>query len=128
MKIAVTGGRIYGEFLIGILTERKHKVTVIEPDEAICEQLSAAYDINVVRGDPCREFIMKEAEIRGYDVIMALGETDADNFEICQMGKKSLDIKKTVCLVNNPGNVDVFKELGIDYVVNVPVILAGAAQ
>lgn len=124
MKIAVTGGTGYAGFLISLLTARKHRVTVIESDESFCEQLSAAYDVNVIQGDPCQEFILKEAGIRNYDVIMALGEADADNFEVCQMGKKSLSVKRAVCLVHNPRNVEVFKELGMDHVVNVPVILA----
>lgn len=124
MRIAVTGGREYADFLIRILLEKNHKVTVIEPDEAFCEHLASVYDVNVVLGDPCREFILKEAGIRNYDVIMALGSTDADNLEICQMGKKALGIARAVCLVNNPRNTEVFRELGMDQVVNIPMVLA----
>ena len=49
--------------------------------------------MNAVLGDPCRQFILEEAGIRNYDVILALGREDTDNFEICQMGRKVLGIK-----------------------------------
>lgn len=125
MKIAVALGGEYADFLIGLLMEKKYKVTVIDPDKAFCEHLCASYNVNAVLGDPCRQFILEEAGIRNYDVILALGREDTDNFEICQMGKKIFGIRKTLCLVKNPRNVELFEKLGVDQAVNIPVIIAG---
>lgn len=83
----------------------------------------SGYDADVVCGDPCQESILREAGIRDYDVIAALGQKDADNLEICQMAKKVLGMKKAICLVRNPRNVELFEKLGIDTVVNIPRIL-----
>ena len=63
---------------------------MIDPDKAFCEHLCASYNVNAVLGDPCRQFILEEAGIRNFDVILALGREDTDNFEICQMGRKVL--------------------------------------
>jgi Trk K+ transport system NAD-binding subunit len=126
MKIAVARGGEYADFLISLLMDKKYKVTVIDPDEAFCEHLSASYNVNAVLGDPCSQFILEEAGIRNYDVIMALGREDTDNFEICQMGRKVLGIKRSVCLVHNPRNAALFEELGVDRAVNLPMILAQA--
>ena len=126
MKIAVALGGEYADFLIGLLMEKKYKVTVIDPDKAFCEHLCASYNVNAVLGDPCRQFILEEAGIRNYDVILALGREDTDNFEICQMGRKVLGIKRSVCLVHNPRNAALFEELGVDRAVNLPMILAQA--
>lgn len=41
MKIAVARGGEYADFLISLLMDKKYKVTVIDPDEAFCEHLSA---------------------------------------------------------------------------------------
>lgn len=79
MKIAVALGGEYADFLIGLLMEKKYKVTVIDPDKAFCEHLCASYNVNAVLGDPCRQFILEEAGIRNYDVILALGREDTDN-------------------------------------------------
>ena len=81
MKIAVALGGEYADFLIGLLMEKKYKVTVIDPDKAFCEHLCASYNVNAVLGDPCRQFILEEAGIRNYDVILALGREDTDNFD-----------------------------------------------
>lgn len=123
MRIAVTGGSEYADLFTGILTEKKNRVTVIEEDRGFCERLSASYDADVVCGDPCRESILQEAGIRDYDVIAALGQEDADNLEICQMAKKVLGVKKAICLVRNPRNVELFEKLGVDRAVNIPRIL-----
>ena len=108
MKIAVALGGEYADFLIGLLMEKKYKVTVIDPDKAFCEHLCASYNVNAVLGDPCRQFILEEAGIRNYDVILVLG------------------IKRSVCLVHNPRNAALFEELGVDRAVNLPMILAQA--
>lgn len=125
-KIAVACGGQCADYLTGLLMEKKYKVTVIDPDESFCEHLSASYKVNAVLGDPCSQTVLEEAGIRNYDVIMALGQEDADNFEICQMGRKVLGIKKSVCLVHNPRNASLFEALGVDRTVNLSMILAEA--
>lgn len=128
MKIAVASGGGVAELLTGILTSKKYKVTVIDSDREFCERLAAASGADIICGDPCQEFILAEAGIRNYDVIVALCQGDEDNFEICQMGKKLFGIKKSVCLVKNPRNVELFEKLGVDQAVNLPLILAGMME
>ena len=105
MRIAVTGGNEYTEFFLGILAAGKNRVTVIDRDKEFCERVCGAYDVDAILGDPCQECVLEEAGIRNFDVIVALGPEDTDNFEICQMGKKIFGIRKTLCLVRNPRNV-----------------------
>lgn len=124
MKIVVTGGNECAEFVVGMLSGNKHKVMVIDRDKAFCERVCGAYDVEATLGDPCQEEILKEAGIRNYDVIAALGQEDTDNFEICQMCRKVFGIQKTVCFVRNPRNVEVFEQLGMDQVINVPRLVA----
>ena len=100
-------------------------MTVIDRDKEFCERECGAYDVDAILGDPCQECVLEEAGIRNFDVIVALGPEDTDNFEICQMGKKIFGIRKTLCLVRNPRNVELFEKLGVDQAVNIPVIIAG---
>ena len=125
MRIAVTGGNEYTELFLGILAAGKNRVTVIDRDKEFCERVCGAYDVDAILGDPCQECVLEEAGIRNFDVIVALGPEDTDNFEICQMGKKIFGIRKTLCLVKNPRNVELFEKLGVDQAVNIPVIIAG---
>lgn len=76
------------------------------------------YDISVVCGDPCKQYLLEEAEIDDFDILISLMEKDQDNFAICQTAKKIYNIKKVVCIVTDPKNVDIFKKLGLDTVIS----------
>ena len=95
MKIVVAGGRDEADFLIGLLLMGKHKIIAINGDMGYCEHLAASYDAaSVIYGDPCKEYVMDEAGVKGYDILIALREKDADNLEICQMAKRLLPLNR----------------------------------
>lgn len=125
MKVGIAGGREEAYYLIGLLMKDKHKLVVINDDRTYCEHLAAEYDkVSVVYGNPGSEEVLSDAGIKGADVMIALSGKDADNLEICQLAKQMFSVKKTVCMVKNPGNVKIFKELGIDQVISPVHILA----
>ncbi|MBE5990381.1 MAG: TrkA family potassium uptake protein [Paenibacillaceae bacterium] len=125
MKIGIAGGREEADYLIGLLMKDKHRLIVINDDRTYCEHLAAEYDkISVVYGNPGSEEVLNDAGIRGAEVMIALSGKDADNLEVCQMAKQMFSVRKTVCMVKNPGNVEIFKELGIDLVISPVHILA----
>ena len=96
MKIVVAGGRDEADFLIGLLLMGKHKLITVNEDMSYCEHLAAVHDdISVIYGDPCKEYVMEDAGIRGCDIVIALREKDADNLEICQMAK--MCIRDRIC-------------------------------
>lgn len=118
MKIVVAGGREEADFLIGSLLTKKHKVKVINDDPNYCKYLAEKYNITVLRGDSSKEYILEDADIYGYDVLIALTNNDADNFVTCLVAKKNFDIKRIVCTVTNPTNVEIFKKLGVNNVIS----------
>lgn len=118
MNMVVAGGRTKADFLIANLLEKHHRVVVINDDDEFCKYLAYTHSLPVVCGDPCKKSVMDDAQIGDFDVLIALKPDDADNFEICQMAKKRYHIKKTVCVVSNPKNVEIFKELGINTVIS----------
>ena len=125
MKIVVAGGRDEADFLIGLLLMGKHKLITVNEDMSYCEHLAAVHDdISVIYGDPCKEYVMEDAGIRGCDIVIALREKDADNLEICQMAKRLFAVKKTVCTVRNPKNVEIFELLGVDRAISATYMLA----
>ncbi|MEG1475816.1 MAG: TrkA family potassium uptake protein [Longicatena sp.] len=114
MKIIVAGGRNKADFLIGSLLEKKHEVTVINDEDGYCQYLAEKYNIPVVIGNPCKEYILEEADIYDADILIALRPNDPDNLAICQCAKKIFRVKKVVATVSNPKNVSVFKKLGVN--------------
>lgn len=118
MRIVIVGGYNKADFLIDSLLKKNHKLIVVNEDKDYSEYLSMKYDISVVCGDPCKQYLLEEAEIDDFDILISLMEKDQDNFAICQTAKKIYNIKKVVCIVTDPKNVDIFKKLGLDTVIS----------
>ena len=118
MRIVVAGGRTQADFLIGNLLKKKHKIVVINDEQAYCDYLSSTHRIPVFCGDPSKYFVLEEANIRDFDVLVALTYKDADNLAICQYAKRCFGVKKVICIVANPKNAELFKELGVNTVIS----------
>ena len=118
MNIVVAGGREEADFLIGSLLSKKTKLKVINSDLNYSRYLSEKHNISVLNGDSSKEYILEDADINGFDVLIALSNDDADNFVTCLIAKKKFNIKRVVCTVTNPSNVEVFKKLGINNVIS----------
>ena len=118
MKIVIAGGKEEADFLIGSLLSKNIKIKVINDDLSYCKYLAEKHNVSVLNGDSSKEYILEDADIVGYDVLIALTNSDADNFVICQIAKKKFDINRVVCTVTNPTNVDIFKKLGVNNVIS----------
>ncbi len=118
MRIVVAGGRTQADFLIGTLVKKKHKLIVINDDQQYCDYLATTHRIPVFSGDPSKYFVLDEAGIQGFDVLVALTHRDADNLAICQYAKRCFGVKKVICSVANPKNAELFKELGVNTVIS----------
>lgn len=128
MKILIVGGMKKAEFLIQSLLQKKHTLKVIHDNQEYCKWLSRNYDIGVICGDASKHFILEEAEIDNFDLVIAMTPKDEDNLVICQLAKKYYAVKKTFATVTNPKNVELFKALGIDNVTSSTYIVAGIIE
>lgn len=128
MKIVIAGGDSKADFLIKMLLNNKHKVIAINEEKSYCEYLANVHNVPIIFGDPCKKHILDNADIKNFDVMIALKESDADNLEICQMAKKVYNIKKTVCVVSNPHNVEIFKKLGVSSAISATYIVANLIE
>ena len=113
MRIAVAGGKTKADYLIRMLLSKGHELVVINDDREYCTYLCQTHRIPVIHGDPCKLYVMDEAGIEGFDIMIALKPSDADNLAICQTAKRIYHIRKTVAVVGNPKSVDIFKRLGV---------------
>lgn len=124
MKIVVAGGRNKADFLIASLLEKKHEVVVINDDEHYCAYLSAKYNLAVYAGNPCKTYVLEEADIYNADILIALRPSDPDNLILCQMAKKQFGVKKVVATVSNPKNVVIFQRLGVNTTISATYTIA----
>lgn len=114
MKALVIGGGKVGYFLVKTLLEHKTKVTLIEKDRDRAELLSKELNIEVLCGDGSDITILQDADIQHCEIVAAVTGNDEENLVICQIVKVSFGKSKTIARINNPKNIKMFKQLGVD--------------
>lgn len=117
MKIVIAGGTSQSDFLISTL-KKNHTLKIINNNEEYASYLANIHQIPVIFGNPCKKYILDSAEIFDYQVLISLMDNDADNLALCQMAKEKYNIKKTVAVVENPKNVELFKSFGVSEVIS----------
>jgi hypothetical protein len=68
----------------------------------VSQRIAHKEHISVLVGYPWRNFILEEAGVHDADVFISLSEKDTDNYASCILAKKIFNVKKCICVVNNP--------------------------
>ena len=118
MKIVVAGGNSAAEYIIRNFKSRSNTLTIINTESEDAHQIVKDNKVPVFFGDPSKRFVLQDANVENADIFIAVGNNDADNYVACLLAKKSFGVKKCICIVQNPNNVEIFKTLGIDSVIS----------
>ncbi|MCI8452010.1 MAG: TrkA family potassium uptake protein [Eggerthellaceae bacterium] len=124
MRAVIVGGRSRADFLMGALADLTDEIVAINSDRSFCEYLSSRHDNEVVWGDGTSRSVLEDAGVAGFDVVVALTSCDADNLAICQVARRFLGIRRQLCIVANPENVRVFRQLGVTAAISGTATLA----
>ena len=116
MKILVAGGSTQTLSLVSYLAMQKHRIMLIDPDMAVCEQAADMLQHPVIHGNGWSAKALKEAHAEKYDLIIAATGQDADSLIACEMARK-FSIHRSIAMIDNPGNAAAFHQLGIDQVI-----------
>ena len=117
MKVCIAGGGKVGMYLAQSLLAHHHKVTIIEPQEALCRSLADSLDIPVVCGDAISFDTLRTADVASCDAFVAVTGNDEDNLVACQIAKREFGVDRTVARASNPKNRELLHTLGADTVV-----------
>lgn len=131
MKIVIAGGGNVGYYLAQTLCERRHRVSVVDLDRARCEALDCSgfgSRIEVTCGDATDEHILAEAGAGHCDVFIAATGQDQNNLTACMLAKERLGARRTITRVNNPKNIRVFQQLGVDSTISSAARIAGIIE
>ena len=124
MKVVIAGGTSQAEFIISMFKGKDNQLIVINPDKAVADNLVKRCRVPVLVGQPWRKITLEEANAYDSDVFISLCEKDTDNYASCILAKNVFAAKKTICVVNNPNNVELYKRLGLDSVISSTYLLA----
>lgn len=121
MRIMIVGGGKVGYYLAKTLASEGHVIMLVEQDRAHCQRIAEELDtkyIGVTCGDGTAVGILREAGIGRADALIAVTGQDQNNLAACQLAKEYFGVRMTVSRVNNPKNIRVFEELGVDSVIS----------
>ena len=116
MRVILLGGGETVEtvyFLARLFVRRCYDVTIVNPYPAEAEMLSRRVKAMVLLGDGSDPAVLEEAGARKADLLLSLTPQDPDNLVACQVAQKLYGVPRTLALVNDPENEDVFRQLGI---------------
>jgi trk system potassium uptake protein TrkA len=128
MKTIIIGGGKIGYNLFKTLRERGYEVTLVERDKDTCIRIAEDFDTDIIWGDGTNLEVLKEAGIEEAEIIAAVTGKDEENLVICQIAKLSFNTRKTIARVNNPKNMIMFKNLGIDNTVCSTEVIANLIE
>ena len=116
MRVLLIGGgetieTIY--FLARLFTRRGYRVTIVNPYPDEAQMLARQVKATVIVGDGSDPAVLEEAGARRADVVLSLTPQDPDNLVACQVAQRLYHVPRTMALVNDPDNEQVFKQLGI---------------
>jgi len=83
LDVVIAGGGRVGFQTGSILTDRGHKVTIIETDETVASTIADRWVTTVIQGDATDPRIIEQADIEGADVVAALTGEAGLNLAVC---------------------------------------------
>ena len=110
------GGRV-GRALANLLIDNGADITLIESDEALCNEVASDLDALVIHGNGTSSKLLEETNIEDADCFIATTGNDEANLLSCILVRK-YNVETIVARVSNPDHEEAFKEVGIDKVIS----------
>ncbi len=88
MNITIVGGGSIGLNLADHLSKRKHNITIIEQDSAICEDINSKLDVITLNGSGTDPLVLKKGNAKQADMIIAVTQSDDTNLLCCHFAKQ----------------------------------------
>ena len=122
MFIVIAGGGKVGSYLASVLLQSGNEVAVIEETLKTADQLSVMLEGGylVIHGDGCDSRYQEDAGIRRADVFVATTGLDDSNLVACEIAQRVFP--RVIARVNNPKNLRIFREVGIECVSSTTLI------
>lgn len=119
MNIVISGAGEVGSHLAKLLSATKHDITVIDQDHKLLENVLTVADVVAIEGDPSEFGILKRAAVRKAELFVAVTPDENLNVVSAVIAKR-LGAKKCLVRVDHseymePGNLEVFTQMGVDY-------------
>ncbi|QQS50243.1 MAG: Trk system potassium transporter TrkA [Bacteroidota bacterium] len=121
MKIVIAGAGAVGSHLAKMLSEEKHDIILLDPDEAKLRQVGSNLDVMTRTGSAISIPDLLDTNIKKVDLFISVAKTEEINITAAILSKR-LGAKKTIARIDNQEYLyakyrDHFVEMGIDYMI-----------
>ena len=128
MYVVIAGGGRLGASLAGWLISGGHEVSVVDFDRATCVRLDETLGSVSVLGSCIEAEALARAGTNRADVFAATTRDDGVNVVACQLARHHFGVSRTMSVVNDRDNADLFGLLGIGASVDVTNLVLGGFQ
>ncbi|MGO1468765.1 MAG: Trk system potassium transporter TrkA [Tissierella sp.] len=131
MKVLIVGVGKLGYKLAQLMIDEGIDVTLIDNNGKVLEGINEHIDVLTIEANGIDINVLKEIDIKTYDLLVASTDSDETNTVVCLLSKK-LGCKKTIARIRNPEylmQLDFIKqEMGIDHIVNPDLDIARSIE
>jgi trk system potassium uptake protein TrkA len=128
MNILIIGGGKIVYFLAKAFLSKGYNVTIVNRKKEECARLARQLKATVIFGNATDPQVLQEAQTASMDAVLAITPNDEDNLVICQLANLNFGIHKTLALVNDPSNEDIFRQLGVTTAFSTTRMLSGLIE
>ncbi|MGH7610711.1 MAG: potassium channel family protein [Candidatus Dormibacteria bacterium] len=127
--VIVVGAGKVGFYLSRHLLEGGYEVALVEKDPARAALVAAQLgSCSLLVGDGDEMSFLATSGIERADVVAAVTGEDEDNLVACQLAKRQFHVPRTIARVNDPRNVRLFHQLGVDVAVSATELILGVIE
>lgn len=101
MYIVIVGAGGAGMHVASLLSKEQQEIVIVEQSEEVVEEVRRQLDVGVVVGNATSPSILRQAEAKSADLVVATTDSDETNMVVCFMARE-MGAKKTVARVRNP--------------------------
>lgn len=123
MYIILVGSGKTAYFLAQQFISEGHEIVIICPDADEAQALARQCEALVLHGDGSKSKLLEEAGARKASAVVALLPEDEDNLVACQLASRKFGVPRTIALIHDPANEDIFEKLGVSVTVSTARIM-----
>ncbi len=121
MRIIISGAGAVGAHIGKMLSQGRHDITLLDPNEDKLRQIGANLDLMTLTGSGISISDLLNGGIKRADLFIAVAKYEETNITSAILAKQ-LGAKKTIARIDNgeylyPDNLEYFNNLGIDYLI-----------
>jgi trk system potassium uptake protein TrkA len=124
MYIIIIGAGKIGYNLTKLLIAEGNEVLLVDRDRNKYNQLTKEFGEAIFYGDGCEASTLRAIGASRAELLVAVTGLDQENLVACQVAKILFMVPKTLALVNDPKNEELFTDLAVDLTVNTTSLIS----